>query len=364
MKHRRCKTCGVPGQVGRLHRWMTNGTIVNARMTGIRQVFMEADFLPELRERISEGLDFPVSPIFYEAERNSVRVTVEAFLRGPLLRLTARIPIFRRAAVHYFNNLAWATGTASSHTVAYHSGRYGLALMRNPFDLDLMAAVVVGAFEALERKPFRSFWKKEDGAYLLRVEVIKEKPELSGRLEVESEVLKEGDLHLRSCPRCGLPLDLSHLEWREEEGMIIDRRRGMRMINLDGYTPRLVNRELVRELGEEVIPIIIDAKRDYTLKMLKDLGIRSGEDDKARLEALRDMLSLLPLYGWGMASETEYTPGGTLRVWVDNPFDEYLIAGRLAAFYEAAEGKRARVEWRDSGPASITYVLTPSISPA
>ena len=220
------------------------------------------------------------------------------------------------------------------------------------------------AFEALERKPFRSFWKKEDGAYLLRVEVIKEKPELSGRLEVESEVLKEGDLHLRSCPRCGLPLDLSHLEWREEEGMIIDRRRGMRMINLDGYTPRLVNRELVRELGEEVIPIIIDAKRDYTLKMLKDLGIRSGEDDKARLEALRDMLSLLPLYGWGMASETEYTPGGTLRVWVDNPFDEYLIAGRLAAFYEAAEGKRARVEWRDSGPASITYVLTPSISPA
>ena len=141
----RQKTCGVPGQVGRLHRWMTNGTIVDARMTGIRQVFMAADFLPELRERISEGLDFPVSPIFYEAERNSVRVTVEAFLRGPLLRLTARIPIFRRAAVHYFNNLAWATGTASSHTVAYHSGRYGLALMRNPFDLDLMAAVVVGA---------------------------------------------------------------------------------------------------------------------------------------------------------------------------------------------------------------------------
>lgn len=364
MKYRRCRMCGIPVRIGRVHRWMTNGTIVNARVPEIRQVFMEADFMPELRTRISEGLGFPVNRIFYEAERNSVRITVEALLSGPLLRFAARIPAFRRAAVHYFNNLAWQTGTANSRTVAYRSGRYGLALMHNPFDLDLMAAVVVGAFEALERKPFRSFWKKDNGAYLLRVEVAEEKPELSGRLEVEGEVLKEGDLHLRSCPRCGLPLELSHLEWREEEGMIIDRRRGIRMINLDGYTFRLVNRELVRELGEAVIPIIIDAKRDYTLKMLEELGMRSGEDEEVRREALRDMLSLLPLYGWGMASEMEYAPGSTLRVWVDNPFDEYLIAGRLAAFYEMAEGKRARVEWRNSGPASITYVLAPSISPA
>jgi hypothetical protein len=339
---------------------MTNGTIVNTRVPSIRQVFMEADFLPELRRRISDGLGFPVNRIFYEAERNSVRITVEAFLKGPLLRIAARIPIFRRAAVHYFNNLAWETGTANSKTVAYRSGKYGLARMHNPFDLDLMAAVVVGAFEALERKPFRSFWKKENGAYLLRVEVETEKPEFSRRLEVESEQLKEGDLRLHSCPRCGLPLELSHMEWREEEGLIVDRRRGIRMINLDGYTPRLVNRELVRELGDTVAPIIIDAKRDYTLKMLEDLGVHPQGDEELRRETLRDMLSLLPLYGWGMAGELEYMPGSTLRVWVDNPFDEYLIAGRLAAFFEIVEGKRARVEWRDSGPSTITYVLTPS----
>jgi hypothetical protein len=339
---------------------MTNGTIVNARVPRVRHVFMEADFLPELRRRISDGLGFPVNRIFYEAERNSVRITVEAFLKAPMLRVAARVPVFRRAAVHYFNNLAWETGTARSRTVAYHSGRYGLARMHNPFDLDLMAAVVVGAFEALERKPFRSFWKKENGAYLLRVEVAPEKPELSQRLEVEYEPIKDGDFHLRSCPCCGLPLELSHLEWNEDEGIILDRRRGIRMINLDGYTTILVNRELVRELGEDVVPIIIDAKRDYTLRMLEDIGARFEEDEERRRELLQDMLSLLPLYGWGLASELEYMPGGTLRVWVDNPFDEYLIAGRLAAFYEAAEGKRARVEWSEAEASTISYLLTPS----
>ncbi|MEW6554705.1 MAG: hypothetical protein AB1384_10520 [Actinomycetota bacterium] len=364
MKYRRCKLCGIPRRISRIHRWETNGTIVNKRLPGVRHVFMEADFLPELRRRISSGLDFPVNRIFYEAERNSVRVTVEGFLKGPFLRTVARIPIFRRAAVHYFNNLARETGTANSKTVAYHSGRYGLARMHNPFDLDLMAAVVAGAFEALEKKPFRSFWKKENGSYLLRVEVEEEKPEISARLEIRREPVKGGDFHLHTCPRCGLPAELSHLEWLEDEGKIIDRRRGIRVINLDGSTARLVIRELIEELGESVIPIIVNAKRDYTLVMLEDLGMEPGLDEDKRVEALRDMLSMLPLYGWGLATDMEYVPGSTLRVWVDNPFDEYLIAGRLAAFYEVAEGKRARVEWRENDPASITYILSPAgVSP-
>jgi hypothetical protein len=364
VKYRRCSLCGIPRRIGHIHRWETNGTIVNTRMSGIRQVFMEADFLPELRRRISNGLDFPVNRIFYEAERNSVRITVDAFLKAPLLRIARRIPIFRRAAVHYFNNLARETGTATSKTVAYRSGRYGLALIHNPFDLDLMAAVVVGAFEALEKKPFRSYWKKENGAYLLRVEVEKEKPEISERLEVRREPVKEGDYHLHTCPRCGLPAELSHLEWLEEEGKIIDRRRGIRMINLDGYTSRLVIRELVEELGEAVVPIIVDAKRDYTLVMLEDLGMKPGLDVGRRHEALQDMLAMLPLYGWGLATDMEYVPGSTLRVWVDNPFDEHLIAGRLAAFYEVVEGTRARVEWRESDPSTTIYILSPAgVSP-
>ena len=358
MRYRRCKVCGVPKIVSRLNRWKTNGTIVSMGDPRIRQVFFEADLLPELRRRISAGLGFPVNRIFYEAERNATRVVIEALLKSQAIRLALRIPPFKRGAVKFFHELASMTGTVRSQTVEYRPKQYGVARMRNPWDLDLMAATVVGAFEALEGVPLRSFWKKEDSEYILRVEVMEEKPELSQRLEVDYPPVKEGEYRHHCCPRCGIPLAIRHLEWKEDEGLIVDRRRGNRMINWEGLTINLITRELIRELGDEVIPIIIDAERDYTLKMLEDLGLtwKSGESSE---DVLQGMLALLPLYGQGLSTEVEYTSGGTLRVWIDNPNDEYFLAGKLAAFYEAMEGKKARVDWSSTAPSSASYLLTP-----
>ncbi len=358
MHYKRCRVCGVPKMVSRMNRWMPNGTIVSRGDPRIRQVFYEADLLPELRRRISEGLGFPVNRIFYEAQRNSTRIVIAALLQSAAVRTTLRIPPLKRGAVRFFNNMAWMTGTANSRTVEYRGGKYGVARMRNPWDLDLMAAVVVGAFEALEGRPLRSFWKEEDGVYLLRVEVTEAKPELSSRLEVEYPPLKDGDYRHHHCPRCGVPLDIRHMEWQEDEGLITDKRRGIRMLNWEGFTLSLVTRELIRELGDEVIPVIVDAERDRTMKMLEDLGL-TGPSEEARGDLLQEMLSLLPLYGLGLATDVEYTAGGALRVWVDNAYSEYFMAGRLAAYYQAMEGKRARVEWSRTGPSSVSYVLAP-----
>ncbi|MDI6830164.1 MAG: hypothetical protein QME88_02395 [Actinomycetota bacterium] len=361
MHYSRCSVCGVPRMIGRFNRWLPNGVISSKADSRIRQVFIEADLLPETRARISQGLGFPVNRIFYEAERNSTRIVVEALLRSRSRRLALGIPPFRRGAVHFFHSLAAMTGTAHSATVEYRRGRYGVARMRNPWDLDLMAAVVVGAFEALEGKPLRSFWKELDGEYLLRVEVTERKPELSERLEVDYPPLKEGGYRHHRCPRCGVPLDIRHMEWRENEGIIVDRRRGVRMLNWEGHSLHLVTRELVRELGEDVVPIIVDAERERTLKMLRDIGM-TGQRGEERGDLLQEMLSLLPLYGQGLAGEVEHTSGGVLRVWIDNPYNEYFIAGRLAAFYQVMEGVRARVEWTSAGPATISYIISPAES--
>ncbi len=338
---------------------MPNGTIVSVGDPRIRQVFFEADLLPEIRARISQGLGFPVNRIFFEAERNSVRVVVEALLNTPTRLLTLRIPPFRRGVVRYFHLLATITGTAHTRTIRYRPGRYGEALLRNPWDMDLMAAVVVGAFEALERRPLQAFWKEMDDGYFLRVEVAGSKPELSERLEVEFLPVKDGDFHHHSCPRCRLPLALRNLEWKEKEGIILDRRRGIRMLNWEAHSVRLVTRELVRELGEAVVPIIVQAETEHTLRMLEDLGLHMAAEEE-RGQLLQEMLSLLPLYGYGLATEVEFTRGGVLRVWIDNPYDEYLLAGRMAAYYQAMEGRRARVEWTTEHPATVSYILTPA----
>jgi hypothetical protein len=358
MHYKRCGVCGVPKIVSRFNRWLPNGTIVSVGDPRVRQLFFEADLLPEVRRRISEGLGFPVNRIFFEAERNSVRIVVEALLKTAAVRATLRIPPFKRGAVRFFHSLSALTGTAHSRTVEYHPRKFGVARFKNPWDLDLMAAVVVGAFEALEGLPLRSYWKKEGDEYLLRVEVTSSKPEFSERLEVDYPPVKEGDYRHHRCPRCGIPLDIRPMEWQEDEGLIMDRRRGIRMLNWEGFTLYVVTRELIRELGEDVIPIVIDAEREYTLKMLEDVGL-SGAPEERRDEMLQEMLSLLPLYGQGLATDVEFTAGGALRVWIDNPYDEYFMAGRLAAFYEAMEGKRARVDWTMQEPSSVSYVLAP-----
>lgn len=358
MHYRRCGVCGVPRITARFNRWLPNGTIVSMGDPRVRQLFFEADLLPEVRRRISEGLGFPVNRIFYEAERNSVRIVVEALLKSPVVRTTLRIPPFKRGAVRFFHSLSGLTGTSHTRTVEYKPGKFGVARIKNPWDLDLMAAVVVGAFEALEGLPLRSFWKKEGDEYILRVEVTPSKPELSERLEFDYPPVKDGDYRHHRCPRCGVPLDIRHMEWKEEEGLITDRRRGIRMLNWEAFSLYVVTRELVRELGEDVIPIIIDAERDYTLKMLEDVGL-SGAPEEKRSEMLQEMLSLLPLYGQGLATDVEFTAGGALRVWIDNPYDIYFMAGRLAAFYEAMEGKRARVDWTATEPSAVSYILAP-----
>lgn len=363
MRFRRCSICGVPRIIGRLNRWMPNGAVVNLGNPRYRQIFYEADLLPEIRRRISEGLGFPVNRIFYEAERNAVREVVKGLLDNPTRKLFLRVPPFKRGTVHFFHQLAALTGTARSRTVRYKPGSFGVARIRNPWDLDLMAAVVVGAFEALENRPYRAFWKEVDGDYLLRVEATESKPEIAERLQVDYPPLKDGHFRHHLCPRCGVPLQLRHLEWREDEGLIVDRRRGIRMINWEAHSIRRVIRELVAELGEDVIPIIVGAERDRTLHMLEDLGL-TGMRGEERSQVLQEVLSQLPVYGYGLASEVEYTSGGILRVWVDNPYEELLMAGRLGAFYEAVEGRRARIDWSEAGPSTVSYILSPEKSSA
>jgi len=53
------------------------------------------------------------------------------------------------------------------------------------------------------------------------------------------------------------------------------------------------------------------------------------------------MLDLLPLYGWGLAVDVEYSPGSLMHVWVDNPYDQYLLAGRLCGFTRPSRAGRS-----------------------
>jgi hypothetical protein len=309
-------------------------------------VIVESDIFNEVFSRIEEKMGISIGHLVFEAQRDAAREVIDTLIRRPPFNLF-RIGPCRHLVVRYFCRLAAATGQAYAEVLEYKPGAYGEAIIRNPYNRELMAAIVLGAFESLEGSPFVHSWKKVGGDDVIHIEPSGAKPEISERMRVELPPSKANGLPLAKCRICGFPSELGYLEWRENEGKIIDTRRGVRMTFLDGYTPEVVFRELEKELGEDIYPLIVQAQKETTLRHLQDLGLtdRNGVNTETeRTARYHKVLEPLPLWGQGYARELRHEPG-FLEVVVDNPYSNPLLAGHMAAVFEAVEGRDAEVEW-------------------
>ena len=356
---RRCGKCGFSLALSRLIRFDDNGTIMARLDRDFRVALIEADFFTEIFGRIEEGLGVPVRHLVFEAQRNASTEVIHSLFKGPA-GLARRFSPGKKATVGLFCRLAAWAGMGYARAVAYKPKKAGEAVVRNPFDRELFAAVIVGAFESLDRMPYGHEWKKRDGEDLISIRPEPARPEVAGRLAFTKAPMKPGWREYERCPRCKVPLALD-LEWREEEGVILDKRHGVRMDFLDQYTGPVVFRELARELGGGVYPIIIAAQRDLSLRHLR-LEFPSSADiagEPEKKEFYDHVLETLALRGQGNPVERLFKKG-ILRVIIDNPFDPHLLAGHLSAVYELGEGRPAAVDWEEMDPSSLEFILTPA----
>ncbi len=361
MAIRRCRECGFPYWLSKLIRWNENGTITMAVNPDYRVVIIESDFLTHIFSRIEEKLGLSISHLVFEAQRNASVHTIDYQL-NKFPYSAGRWGPNKRIVVHAFCRLAVWLGQAYARALSYNPGRGGEAIVRNPYNRELMAAIILGAFESLERKPFEHSWMKRDGEDIISIKPAARRPEISERLELEYPVPKAGHFYMPRCPSCGTPRELAYLHWNEEAGTIIDNRRDTRLTFLDGYVPSSVFRELERELGEDIFPLIIQAEKDYTHRRMRDLGIAGAEKGvlprRERESIYENALATLPLRGHGNPVDYHYSYEG-LAVTVENPYNEHLLAGQMAALFEIAEGREAEVEWTSPEASSIVFMVRP-----
>jgi hypothetical protein len=98
-----------------------------------------------------------------------------------------------------------------------------------------MAVNVVGAFEVLEGVPCKHSLEQDgDDSYVIRVEATGEKPEISERMAPEYPKMLPGDRKHERCSRCHAPRALGNLNWTENDGIILDKLSGDRVVVLDG----------------------------------------------------------------------------------------------------------------------------------
>jgi len=356
MRIKKCGECGFSWVLAKVIRFNDNGTITQLFNPNFRVVLIEGDFLTEVFQRIETELGLPILHIVFEAQRNASIHTINDNLWGPLA--SARWTTFsKRFTVNMFCRLAVWTGQSYAKTVVYKPGWLGEAIVRNPFNRELMAAIIVGAFEALERMPYSHQWYRLGDDDVISIRPEPSRPEIAQRLTFDTPPPKPGKRSYPRCPRCGVP-QLLKLEWHPDEGIIMDTRRNVRMVFLDAYTPVVVFRELAKELGEDIYPIIIEAQRDFSLHHLRQEFLAGG---KVGEEVDRDtfyiaVLDTLALRGQGNPVDYD-TTDGTLRVVIENPFQEHLLAGLLSAMYELGEGRRAEVSWNYLDPSTLEFTV-------
>ncbi len=354
-----CKDCGFSYGLAKTAMWNSSGTITERTDANFRLMLIEADTFNGLFRRLEDTLSVPIEHIIFEAQRIATVGSINSVLRGPL-RALRWLPGGKRLMVNVFCRLSCWLGESYSKAVVYKPGKLGQAIVRNPFHRELMAAIIVGAFEALERSPFSHTWEMLDDDEVVTVRPMQERPELAERMAFTLPRPKPGKRIWERCPRCGAPSALADLEWRQERGEIVDTRTGFRMVFLPLYVPHVVFRELEAELGEDIYPVILDAQRELSLRNIHEEFIASGRAGKVvtRDKLYQEVLDSLPLRGLGNPVGCE-TRNGKLTVSVENPFNQHLLAGHLCALYELGEGREATVSWQYADPSTLVVEVTP-----
>jgi hypothetical protein len=351
MRIKKCKVCGFPYWLAKSLIWNDNGTITSRNRPDFRTLIIEADYLSEIFRRIEEALGVSIHHIVFEAQRNAAKDVIDGNI-GRVRWVIRHVPGVHRLIITYFNRMASWTGQGYAKTISYEGRGTGAAIIRNPFNRELMSAVVVGALESLGEMPYDYHWEKRGEDDVIVVEPAGEHPEIAARLTYTIPPPLSGDRHFQGCPGCGVPVLLKDLEWREEEGLMIDGKSGVRMVVLEIYTMGVVLRELARELGEDIYPVIVDAQREFSLDHIRREFHSGGKD-----ALYRDVLDSIAVRGQGNPVRYEMDDG-LLTVIVENPFDEHVLAGHLSALYEIVEGKAPHVSWEAAGPSAVSYTFT------
>jgi hypothetical protein len=358
VKIKTCRKCGFSWVLAKMVRFRDNGTIIQIFTRGFRLVLIEANYLTEIFQRIEEELGLPIMHIVFEAQRNASIDTINNGLRGPL-KAARWSSLGKKFTVNIFCRLAVWSGQSYAKTVLYKPGKLGEAIVLNPFNRELMASIIVGAFEALERKPFSHTWKTVKGNDIVCIQPEPSRSEISERMTLTPRPAKKGNRTYPRCPGCGVP-QMLNLEWFPDEGRIMDTRRYVRMAFLDAYTPGVVFRELAKELGDDVYPIIIDAQRAFSLRHLREEFLAGGDvgemvDKDTFYISILDTMALR-----GQGNPVDYdSSDGSLSVVIENPFEEHCLAGMLSAMYMLGEGRPAVVDWQELDPSTLKFTLTP-----
>jgi len=346
-----CSNCGLPKGVGRGNIWHPNGVITARHPPYIRGTLYDVDELNNLVSKLSERMQFDITPLVVEGKRKDGVRFMDSLL-GNLKEMGTELPpsieIYRMVCRFC---ATWGLGRVE--VAEYEEGEKGSLKVEDVYSIPMFSGDSAGTFEAVERKRWDVKWHGDAESVVLELVVSEGEPEMEQRIEQEVEMgipcLEGGDLEYRLCPECSAPLEISaQFEWDESRACITERDSEKRYIlhNTNGIVA--VVRSLHEELGEEVEAIITDISRAYARDYYS--GIKGDSSIDAELYKF-------PLRSWGRPTRL-LRRRDSRSITIINSYSPTVVAGRLWGLLEAFEERDLALQELREEEGVLDLVLT------
>ena len=337
--------CGAPFYTRLFREWNKDGTSTARYHRDIRLCHVEADEINRILAGISREIGYPVDRLAMEGERKAFRAVTEGVLhRGTsLLAAFAKTSIGGKQGMKVALEVGRTVGHGDGRRVEYEPGRRAILEVEGAVSAPLVAGDAMGLFETVHN--VTAGIRLEERGDILVIELEKVKDGLTwedvDRLALENQPTRPGRYDFTRCTRCNTPLEVTkRIKWDVAGGMVTDRRTGARLATILATSLNAVIRELSKELGDEIPRMVAEIEREY---VAESVAGRLKRLKRTELQYKELMADFRP---FGMGNPVEVARGrGRLTAWIDNPFCQPMIAGRIAGLFQVVEEEVPRFEW-------------------
>jgi len=337
----RCSYCTAPIYVRLAAKWNDNGTVTGRFAGSTRVVQIYAAELNHILEGISARIGLDISRVVLEGERKAgVLFSSEIMDRlGGAPRIVAKP--FSRWVIAFMVRMTKNAGLGDSHLSRYRRGKLMVIECESPFNVPVFAGDMLGAFEDFHRTPGDATWEGDDEHVTITISAASDVKHVSEeRLKPVLPPTLPSDVKFMRCPRCGIPLEVTQrYKFDLKRGLATEFQTGKRIVTVIIDSLNAVFAELESELGDEVKDMIVELEAEYVRDNAP--AVTAQADEKAVSVLLDD----LRIKGMGNPTQVALLATGGLRVRVDNPFSEELLAGRVLGVFEALCGVKGTVQW-------------------
>jgi len=332
-----CPECGVPKDISKENRWQDNGAILTFsggnEIVRERSAFYEVAGLNELFQNIEASIGKSIFRIIVEARRKDTLGFLEEYLSG-IKGVFAR-SVGGRIVYNGVATIGATFGLGRFEVQDIKRGEYFTVYCRNVYSVPLLAGDLAAAFNAVERLPAAVDVKEVEGGLLCTISRGEEsETSLSSRLEPEYVAPKPGSIHFDRCTKCDTPLYMKDVIYDYEEGIITDKRTARRMTFLSTSNMEAIFREFELELGDEIIPVILEAQKDYARNTLRGEEIASESDVR----------SFFAIRGLGELIDYDLNDN-RLEAKIENAYPYLLVVGLLHGMFEILLGRKGKVSY-------------------